>query len=341
MSLAEGFGSSSASDSAALGELLAFFGAVADFAAGLPPDRGERVAGLASAIAGVEDLSAETGSALYFAARLRNIGILGNAAFAKANTLSERAVTMAKWDIPADGARICEQIAALPHATADIVRWQAECWDGTGYPDQLRWTGIPKAAQILHIAETFAAGEDPEEAFMLVSSEAGRTFSPEQTRSFIMWFHLNEGQIAPVPAPHAALARERTQPDTLLAMLARRIDAHNGTPDRSKRTGEVALEIGRTLGYEQAELRRIMLASQLFGIGELQAATLEEERFDALARLGIEVRSEHAQLAAEIIASCACLADIAPIVRARAEWFDGTGEPAGLRNTEIRPPHSR
>ena len=48
-----------------------------------------------------------------------------------------------------------KSIGALPPETADMVRWQHEAWDGTGYPDTLRWTGIPRPAQFLGMADCF------------------------------------------------------------------------------------------------------------------------------------------------------------------------------------------
>src|SRR5581483_11646212 len=138
MSLSEGTAGSSSPKSVALGEVRTFFGMVADYAAGDAPESGERVASLATGMARVAGVPQEELDALYWAARLRNIGVLGNAGFAKGASLSERETMMSRLDVPAAGARLCERIAALPKATADIVRWQAESWDGTGYPDQLR-----------------------------------------------------------------------------------------------------------------------------------------------------------------------------------------------------------
>src|SRR5579883_1159532 len=163
MSTAEGVGGSSSPEALALGDVLTFFGTVADYAAGSLPEDGARIASLAVAMGRLSGLPQEDLDALYFAARLRNAGALGNAAFAKGEQLPERSLVMQRWDIPADGARICERIGALPPATADFVRWQAECWDGTGYPDQLRWSGIPRAAQLLHIACTYVSIPEPED----------------------------------------------------------------------------------------------------------------------------------------------------------------------------------
>jgi response regulator RpfG family c-di-GMP phosphodiesterase len=322
----------------ALGEVLTFFGMVADYAAGDAPESGERVASLATGMAKVAGLPQEELDALHWAARLRNIGVLGNAGFAKGASLSERETMMSRSDVPAAGARLCERIAALPAATADIVRWQRECWDGTGYPDQLRWSGIPKSAQLLHIANTYAASEDPEEALSAITMESGRSYAPEQARTFTMWFHTFGGEIESAALPVAALDPQSTPVARVIGMLSQQVDAHNGTPGRAERIAGRAAETAKQLGLDEEAIRQARLAALLFGIGELRAPELESLQFDALARLGIETRAGHAVAAARLAAQCPYVSEIAPVLRARAEWYDGTGAPDGLRHDAI--PHA-
>jgi response regulator RpfG family c-di-GMP phosphodiesterase len=337
MTLAEGTGSSSSPESVALGEVLAFFGLVADYAAGASPQDGDRIASLAVAMGKLAGVAQDELDALYFAARLRNIGALGNPAFAKGEPLTERELMMQRWDIPAVGARMCERIAALPEAAADVVRWQAECWDGTGHPDELRWSGIPKTAQLLHVASTYAAMSDPEEALGAVTMEGGRSFAPEQVRTFVMWFHTYGGEIEAVPPPYQALKAERTSPADVIETLSAQVDAHNGTPGRAARIARCAEAVCKQCGHDDATLRQVTLASLLFGIGELRSPELESAQFDPLSRLGIEKRAEHAAIAGKLAAQCPYLWDIAPVLHARAEWYDGTGAPGGLRHDAIPP----
>lgn len=335
MSLSEGTGGSSSPGSVALGEVLAFFGMVADYAAGGAPEEGERIAAVATAMAKFAGISEQDSNALYFAARLRNIGALGNAAYAAGEPLSEREASIFAWDVPAAGARICERIAALPEGTADIVRWQAECWDGTGYPDQLRWAGIPKTAQLLSIAAEYVRSTEPEEALSAITIESGRRFSPDQVRAFIMWFHTFGGEVESAAAPYAALNADRTNAVDLIDLLSEQVDAHNGTPGRATRIARRGEEIAGQLGFGEDTIRLVRLASLLFGVGEVRAREPEPSQFDALARLGIETRAEHAIAAAKLVAQCPYLAELAPVLRARAEWYDGTGAPDRIRHDAI------
>lgn len=335
MSFVERSAGSSSPEASALGEVLVFFGDVADHAAGVPAGQGERVAAVACDMASLAGLDERERSALFFAARLRNAGVFGNRAFAKGDALSARDEMFARWDIPAQSARICETIAALPKQTSDIVRWQAECWDGTGYPDQLRWAGIPKAAQLLQIAQRYVSAPDTDEAFSTISAQSGRSFAPEQTRAFSTWFHANSDQAEDTDASLEALAPDGTSPQDLITLLADYVDKHNGTPGRAIRIASRCEAVARALGLDDADVRESAMASLLFGIGELRATSLESAQFDALARLGIETRAAHALRAAALIEQCRFTAAAAPIVGSRAEWFDGTGAPAGLGHGAI------
>lgn len=335
MSLSEATGGSSSPESAALGEVLAFFGIVADYAAAHAPESGERIASLACGMAQVAGLPGEEIDALYFAARLRNIGVLGNAGFAKGAAVTPREAGMHRWDVPAAGARLCERITALPRATADIVRWQGEAWDGTGYPDQLRWSGIPRAAQFLYIASTYANSEDPEDALSAITLESGRSFAPEQTRAFVMWYHTYGGEIGSIPPAFHALDAGACTPGGIVQMLSERVDAHNATPERGARIAARVADVAEHFGLDAHAVVEARTAALLFGIGELRSAQLETQQFDALARLGIDVRAQHATAAAQLVARCAYLSELAPVLRARAEWYDGTGGPAGLRKDGI------
>ena len=71
------------------------------------------------------------------------------------------------------------------------------------------------------------------------------------------------------------------------------------------------------------------------GAGELRDREIESAQFAALARLGIELRARNAVTAADLLAACPQLQRASEIVRARAEWYDGTGAPRRLRHEAI------
>ena len=316
-------------------DVLGWFGAVGDAAMGNAPGFATRKASLAVALAQTANLPDAEWHAMYYAGLLHAIGAIGNAAYRKGEQLSERIARMESWDAPAAGARICETIGCLPAETADIVRWQHEAWDGTGFPDQLRWTGIPRHAQFLALADTFLHASDPEVALGQIGLASGRAFNPETVRTFTMWFFRAGGEVTLVETPVDALLEAPPDAQTLLERFADRIDAHNAVPGRWRRVAQIADATATALQLSVEEARDLGLACRIFGAGEIDEKTVEDEDFDPLARLGVEHRARNAAAGAALATGRAHLHNAAAILASRGEWFDGTGKPLGIARKEI------
>ncbi|MBV8245213.1 MAG: hypothetical protein JOZ38_04775 [Candidatus Eremiobacteraeota bacterium] len=335
MTLFQDAGANPSGDARALGAALALYGAIGDYALGNDPAHGRRTASVACGIAEIASVSESERHAIYFAGMLHAIGALGNSGVRKRDALAARAAMMERWNVPAQGARICDVIAALPKECADLVRWHREAWDGTGYPDQLRWHGIPKYAQFLHLAEVFLEFGDPEEAMAAIVAASGRLFSPEEVRTFLSWFHTSGGEVEILPVPHEALDPKRTSTSQVFFLVSEAIDAHNLSPGRSTRVATLARATAAAYGASETECDVTEAAARLFGIGEFDAEELEWRMFDPLAALGREVRGTHAATSAAVVAHVEEFAAAAGALRARAEWFDGTGLPGRLRADAI------
>ncbi len=316
-------------------DLLACFGSIGNSILGLPLDFGERKGAIAASIARTAHRPDLEINALYYAGVLSGIGAVGNAALRKGTPPTARIAAMLRWDVPADAARICEQIAGLPAGTADIVRWHMENWDGTGYPDQLRWHTIPVPAQILHLGDVAARVTDPEDALATVNLESGRTYAPEMARTYSSWFHLTGGALDAGGAPLDALAPEASSAVDLLDTMADRLDEHNGTPDRWRRVSALAEGVAEALGAGDEDRRALAIASMLFGIGEAAAEEPENVKFDPLSRLGSAERARNADTAARVLATRETLHAAEATVRSRSEWYDGSGKPGGLQHDAI------
>jgi len=315
-------------------DVLAWYGAVGDAALGNPPGFAFRKASIAVSLARVAGVPDDEAHALFFAGMMHAAGAIGNRAFRKGERLSERIARMESWDVPAGGAHLCAQIPALPPDTADLVRWQFEAWDGTGYPDQLRWYGIPRGAQFLHLADCFARGADPEETLGAIGMDSGRLFGTDHVRTFTMWFHMNGGEAPQAEIPLDALSDPLPDPAAILDLFADRIDEHNATPGRWRRIDELAASAAAAMRVDAATANALALACRLYGAGEITHATADEA-FDPLARLGVEARANDAAAAAMYAAPFATLAPAASVVAARGEWYDGGGKPNGLRRDDI------
>ncbi len=322
--------------SAQLADVLAWYGAVGDAAFGNAPGFALRKASVAVALASTqrEPLGDEC-DAMFFAGLLHAVGAIKNPAFRKNGELDERTARTHRWDVPAQGARECDAIGTLPPQTADLIRWQSECWDGTGFPDQLRWYGIPKSAQYLALADALARCDDPEEALGAIAMQSGRAFGPEYVRSFVTWFHANRGEARLTSIPLDALDAEKTSPAMLLDRLADDVDEHNAVPGRWRRIEKLTSAAAQSLQFDQTSTRALALAVRLFGSGEIAPNASRTTAFHPLSRLGIDARARNAARAAALAEKVPAFHEAAKVLAARAEWFDGTGKPKGRRGAEI------
>jgi response regulator RpfG family c-di-GMP phosphodiesterase len=315
-------------------DVLALYGAIGDAACGNPSGFALRKASAAVSLARTAQLESPECDAIFFAGILHAIGAIGSPAFRKGERLSPRAARMESWDVPALGARACAQIGALPAATADIVRWQAECWDGTGYPDLLRWHGIPRSAMILALADGFVRAGDPEEALMNVGEQSGRAFNPDLANVFTMWYHAGGGEVPLAEPPLQSLQHPaRDETERLLESIADQVDAHNAVQGRWRRVERLTAACATILDLDTQTSRQLALAVRMYGAGEI--GDPDPEGFDPLARLGIEQRATHALAAAALVDDTSAFSSVAELLRARSEWYDGTGKPGGLLHQAI------
>jgi len=155
---------------------------------------GERVAGIASAIAQQLDVEAAALDDLYVAALLRDVGELGidRRVLDTPGALSEEQREVVRRH-PVLGATILAALAFLGDASR-VVRAHHEHWDGTGYPDGLAGDEIPLGARILSVADAFVAMTSerpyraalrPAEALGLLIAERGRAFDPRVVDAFV------------------------------------------------------------------------------------------------------------------------------------------------------------
>ncbi len=105
---------------------------------------------------------------------------------------------------PRIGAEILERVH-FPYPIASVVRSHHEKFDGTGYPDRLAGEGIPLAARILSVVDSFDAltSERPyrrplsrDEALAQIQEESGTSFDPRVVECLIANFDRIESMIA-------------------------------------------------------------------------------------------------------------------------------------------------
>jgi putative two-component system response regulator len=117
----------------------------------------ERLAVVAASLCDRLSLGADEREAITYGALLHDVGKIGvpEALLSKPGPL-----TPDEWIVlrrhPEIGERICRPLG-LAQTFAPIVRHHHERWDGSGYPDGLRWDAIPIGARIVALADAFDA----------------------------------------------------------------------------------------------------------------------------------------------------------------------------------------
>jgi len=324
---------------AATGDAIRLLSAIGDALGGHEAGFAMRVAQTAARFALHRGANAETVAASYYAAALHEIGAVR---VVVPENISEREAAIAAWDAPVAGAAISATIGRLPHATGDYIRWHREAFDGTGFPDKLRWNGIPHAAMAINIARAFIAtieaqGEDPSppEALFAIVGECGRTFAINVVREFREFFAATATGFDEPFEPEWSL--DGIDGDAIVVAMCNEIDARE---ERTLGRGERLDALVRAIAGASPDLRidtdRAAFAARLTSLGRLRGDRRADD-FDPLARLGREARAAASASAAQTLSSAPAYAPYAAIVAQTEEWFDGKGLPTRRKGEAIDP----
>jgi diguanylate cyclase (GGDEF)-like protein len=131
------------------------------------------------------------------------------------------------------------------------------------------------------------------------------------------------------------LNESREMEEAAVLTLARAIELREALHSRARKPAELAERFARHLGFDGARCRRVRDTALLQDLGKL---SLPDSIIRKRGRLDDEERAlmmTHPVVAADLLAHFKPLADLAPLVRAHHEWFNGDGYPDGLRGEAI------
>ncbi len=218
---------------------------------GRPPDHATRMQVYAAGLALAMELPAAEIEGIRLAALVRDIGKLAVPVHVLSRVAPLAPDELAAVKIhPVVGAElVCGLDTAFPLSA--VVRGHHERWDGTGYPDGLRGTGIPLGSRIVGLIECYEAlttarpyheAMDAESAQMRLRKEAGHAFDPDLVACFVdalpaltkeLETHIAERAAAGAPPDHAP-------PETYVQVA----EAHR----ELDRLYDIARSMGTTLG---------------------------------------------------------------------------------------------
>jgi hypothetical protein len=131
-------------------------------------------------------------------------------------------------------------------------------------------------------------------------------------------------------------ARAEAVLDAGADVLARAVDIRDEYTGRhSSQVGDLARRVGQRIGMRPAEVELLQCAARLHDVGKLGVPDSILQKPGPLDEAEWSVMRCHPDWGAEMVARVPGLGDLAALVRAHHERWDGGGYPAGLAGEEI------
>ena len=318
----------------------------------------QRVAGIAFNLGRKVGLTNTYLRDVYYAGLLHDIGQIGtpDSILRKkgALTLREKA---AIYGHPHVGFEIVREIPTLDSA-AHVIRWHHERWDGTGYPDGLRWEGIPNGAQLLTASDTLDAllsprpwrpALPPAEAIAEMRKFSGIQFHPSHVELIVTLVdERGVDKIGDLDDSARKILKDETEHNSqfkrltggrilgIFDLFSRIIDArHKYTRGHSRRVANLVREIGKELGFDDEQLFKLEITGLLHEAGKVAVSSAIVDKAGKLTEDEREIMNEYPLASEKIVSSIRSLEDLGGVVRHQHERFDGSGYPDGLSGEEI------
>jgi HD-GYP domain-containing protein (c-di-GMP phosphodiesterase class II) len=238
----------------------------------------------------------------------------------------------------------------FPAETAAAIRSMDEHWDGWGYPDGFRGTGIPIESRIINlaqVAEIFFEIGGPSLALETIAKRSGRWFDPELARVFAniasppaFWGALREPDLiatvtALQPSPSSIAATPETLERLALA-FAWVIDAKSPyTYEHSEGVSSIASYMGQRMGLSGKELARLRQMALLHDIGKLAVPNRILDKPAALTDDEFRIIRDHPRQTYEILSRVPVFHQIAEDASAHHERMDGGGYHRGIKGATM------
>ena len=157
-------------------------------------------------------------------------------------------------------------------------------------------------------------------------------------------FNSADAQLVSSFAIHAGIALENARlleeaEDAYVqtvSALASAIDVRDSyTSGHSQRLADLAVKIGVQMGCDEQQLEDIRWGALLHDIGKIGVPDEILRKPTSLESNEMEIMRQHPEIGARIVEGVKNLAEVAPIIRAHQERFDGGGYPNGLRAEAI------
>ncbi len=240
------------------------------------------------------------------------------------------------------GAAIARQLG-FPAETAEAIRSLDEHWCGLGYARGLSGNDIPLLARIANLAqvmEVFYAKGGPQVALRVARKRSGSWFDPvlvklvQRWKKDSAWWAMRAGDVT--QAAVAAEPKDRVINvdadglDVVCRAFADIIDAKSPfTYRHSTRVADVAREVARHCGLDEAEQRRIYRAGLLHDIGKLGISNTILDKNGPMTPEERVLMEMHPRYSLQILERVTAFRRFAWTASLHHEKLDGSGYPFG------------
>jgi len=234
--------------------------------------------------------------------------------------------------------------------TVDAIRAIDEHWDGRGQPYGLKGDQIPFLGRIVGLAQTmevFFTQYGVLAAYDMVTERHGSWFDPDVADALLsvpseaaFWRQLREGDplnlIATIEPPARVLTADEACLDLVAEAFAKVIDAKSPwTYQHSNGVADIAVAIGRSLGFSPPQLREIRRAGLLHDLGKLGVSNLILDKPGKLTDDELAVMRRHPLYTRDILGRVGCFRHLAGVAAAHHERLDARGYDLGLAGASL------
>jgi diguanylate cyclase (GGDEF)-like protein len=131
------------------------------------------------------------------------------------------------------------------------------------------------------------------------------------------------------------LDESRQMEEAMVLTLAGTISMREALHSRSSEHAAVAERFAEHLGFDTDRRRRVRYAALLQDLGKLNLPDTILKKRGGLDAEDRALMMTHPVVAADLLSRFKPLADLAPLIRAHHEWFNGEGYPDGLKGEAI------
>lgn len=243
----------------------------------------------------------------------------------------------------------------FPEDVQLALRFQWERWDGKGMAYGLKAQAIPRPARLLHLAQVLDLSYrfgGPEATFAMAREKRGTRFDPAGVDAFLhvaasedFWRTFEEQTTQSHLLARSPITRarqiEKDRLEQVCEVLGDFIDLKlRDDWHHSREVADVAVEMGKNLGWNAGELRKLRCAALIHDLGKAALPIGVLAKGEQRSESEEETYRLHTHYTQRILERVEAFRELIPVAASHHEWINGQGYHRQLSGEQI-PLHGR